>query len=170
VKRVAIIFGAILAFGVICVTALFYFTRPPGEIKLRQTFAAHRSSCEQLRNLLEAEPGSMQVMQDGRAWNVPEDRAKRYTEIMKSIPALDVSRRTETSEKPLLVITLWASGFAGDTVHSGVCWTDAPPPRQVSSLDAFLRSPKSSVGTGWVFQPIEEKWYAWTDLRTGRSP
>jgi hypothetical protein len=170
VKRVAIIFCAILVFGVACVLAFFYLTRPPNEAKLKQIVATHRSSFEELRNLLEGEPGPMQVTQDGRAWNVPGDRARRYVELMRSIRAVDVSRRTETSEKPLLVITLWASGFAGDSVHSGICWTDAPPLRQVSSLDAFLRNPKSSAGTGWVFQRVEEKWYAWTDLRTGPSP
>jgi hypothetical protein len=170
VKRVAIIFCALLVFGVACVLALFYLTRPPNEAKLKQSFATLRSSFKEQRKLLQGEPGSMQVRQDGRARNVPGDRARRYVELMRSIPAIDVSRRTEESGKPLFVITLWASGFAGDTVHSGICWTDASPLRQVSSLDAFLRDPESSAGTGWVFQRVEEKWYAWTDLRTRPSP
>lgn len=169
-KVVATVFGSAIAFLVVCVLAFAYFTRAPNEAKLKQIFYAHRSSFEQLRKMLETEPGEMQVIKDGRAWSVEGDKAKSYVALMKDIPATDVSRLTDRSPKPLLVITVWASGFAGDTVHAGLCWTDERPPRCVSSLDAFTRDPKSSAGTGWVFQSIEGNWYIWTDRLTGRSP
>jgi hypothetical protein len=124
--------------------------------------------------MLQSEQGPMQVLDDGRSWpNITEERVKRYLELMRAIPAIEVSRREAApgapSYAPRLVIVLWGSGFAGDTVHSGVCWTADNPTRQIASVDAFIRNPKSSAGTGWVFEPIEDKWYLWTDLRTGQS-
>jgi hypothetical protein len=170
VKRVAIIVTAVVAFGVLLVCGLFYITRPPSEAKMLRSFYAHRSSFEQLRDMLQAEQGSIDISERGH--NTPTvtgERLGRYLALLKSIPALAASRWEATPEHPArIVIVLWASGFAGDAVHSGVCWVDDRPKREVSSLDAFIRNPESSIGNGWVFRPIEDKWYLWTNLRTGR--
>lgn len=151
---------------------------PPEENKLLKRFYERRTSFERIRDMLQADESVLSISQRGITTkggtfkpplgNVSTERYSKYLELLGDVHAIEAARwRTDLSQQRLAVV-VWASGFAGSTVHIGVCWTDRPPSRQVSSLDAFFRNPTISVGQGWVYRHIDSNWYLWTDRQTER--
>src|SRR5271163_681715 len=142
VKRIAIIFLSIIVVLVGLFLFIRYSSAPPKEATLLQTFYTHRASFEQLRDMLQADEGLCRLAdwgvetKDGifrpPAGNFPVDRYNKYLALLKEAHAIAVARGD--GARPMLNILLWASGFAGDSVHVGICWIDERPSRQVSSL------------------------------------
>jgi hypothetical protein len=177
-KRAIIILLSIIAMVVVMLVGLFLYLRyaggPPKEAVLLQTFYAHRSSFEQLRDMLQADEGLHRLAdwgvqtKDGifkpPAGNFPVDRYNKYLALLKDAHAIGAARGGSAHPEPNVL--LWASGFGGDTTHVGICWTEGPPSRQVSSFDSYYRDHKSNGTNGWVYRHIDSNWYLWTDLWT----
>lgn len=177
-KRTAVILVSLAAVFFALVLGVSYVGGPPKEGKLLQSFYSNRASFEQIRDMLQADENVLSVGERGvntrdgtfkpPSGNLSVERYGRYLALLKDAHAIEASRWGRDSSHLRLAIVVWASGFAGDTVHTGVCWTEEQPQRQVSDLDAFSRDPTSSGGEGWVFRHIDSNWYLWTDRRTQR--
>jgi hypothetical protein len=151
---------------------LFWFVesgRPPKEAKLLEDFHTHRAAFERLRDMLEADTNLARVANWGVetdkgtftyvAGHFPMDRYNAYLALLKETGGIAAARSDGA------YILLWGSGFAGDTVHAGVCSVDEPPKRQVTSLDQYYQDHKSTGGnTGLVYRRVEGNWYLYTDI------
>lgn len=177
-KRRSVILLSFVALLFAFAVIIYYRGRPPAENELLKAFYDRRSSFEQIRDMLRADERVLSISERGvttregtfkpPSGSVPTERYKRYLELLGDVHAIEAARWGTALSQPRLAVVLWASGFAGSTVHMGVCWTDQSPSRQVSSLDAFFRDPTTSVGQGWVYRHIDNNWYLWTDRRTER--
>jgi hypothetical protein len=164
----------LFAFGL----TLYYVGRPPSENKLLKGFYHSRASFEQIRDMLQTDNRVLSVSERGITTRdgtskppfgaVSTERYSKYLELLRDVGAIEAARWGTDLSELRLAIVMWASGFAGSTVHIGVCWTDHPPARQVSSLDAFFQNPTMTVGHGWVYRHIDSNWYLWTDRQTER--
>ncbi|MGB8352554.1 MAG: hypothetical protein WCD79_01570 [Chthoniobacteraceae bacterium] len=163
---------------VIFVTAwLFVFpiSRPPREADFLQNFYAHRTAFEELREMLQAEPDGFRVASWGvdtgnglpepPGGNFPIKRFDRYLALLKEAGGTNGIRRKGIH--PMIGILMWGQGFAGDTVHIGICWQEIVPTRQVENLDVYFHDHKSSGTRGWVYKHIDGNWYLFTDIATG---
>jgi hypothetical protein len=73
------------------------------------------------------------------------ERYRRYQAILSNIEALGMTR--SAGADPTICILVWASGWAGDTIHISVCHAGPDAP----SLAAGGRSTDSyfALGGGW---------------------
>jgi len=169
-KRIVLILACVATVLTGLVLCLWLSTRPPKEATLLQNFREHRASFELLREMLQADTNLSRLA----AWgidsegkgiskppdgNFPLERYNRYLAAMKQIGSRGVSRSDVDA-----VVLLWASGFAGDTVHVGISWEAQAPTRQVASLQQYYRDHKAPPGNDWIYQHIEGNWYLCTDL------
>lgn len=148
---------------------------PPKEAALLQTFYAHRSSYEHLRDMLQADQGLRRVatwgvetkdgISEAPAVNFPIERYHEYLALLKDAGA-KVGWRDDGTH-PEVGIMVWGAGFAGETVHIGISWREDVPDRQVPSLDRYFRNHRSSGTKGWVYRHIDGDWYLSTDIGTG---
>jgi hypothetical protein len=172
VKRIAIIVSAIA--GTLAILVLWFFCsgRPPREAKLIQNFYAHRASFERLKDMLQADKQLDRLADWGvhtdkgiskpPAGDFPIDRYNKYLALLRETGAIGVARG-EGAHADLTVL-LWATGFAGETAHVGICWMETEPVRQVASLDRYYRDHKSPDGSEDIYRRIDGNWYLWTDL------
>jgi hypothetical protein len=172
-KRAAIILVTIIVGLAILIMGAFfglrYLMRPPSEAKLLENFYAHRATFEQLqedKQISRLAEWGVHLQGDEISkppeGNFPVERFQRYLTLLKEARAIAVSR--DDDPHPYLNIFVWGSGFAGNTVHIAICWTDDKVPRQVSTFDEYYRTRKAPAGSGWVFRHIDSNWYLCTDL------
>jgi len=161
--------GALLAFR--------YLNRPPSDDELLRGFYKHKESLEQLRDMALADV-SIQAL--GK-WGVqtsegtfrrpdgglPAGRYKTYLALLKDAEVSVLSRSAFDHSQINFVI--WASGFAGDIAHVGICWRPSPPEHQVANLDEYYKTHPYDNQIDWVYRPIVDGWYLWTDLWTDRT-
>jgi RimJ/RimL family protein N-acetyltransferase len=172
VKRIAIIVSAIAGMLAILLWWLLCSGGPPKEAKVIQDFYAHRASFERLRDMLQADQQLQRLADWGvetdkgiskpPAGDFPMERYNSYLALLRETGGIGVARGKGVHADP--DVLLWATGFAGDAVHVGVCWMDREPGRQVASLDRYYRDHKSPDGSGAIYQRIDGNWYLWTDL------
>jgi hypothetical protein len=93
--------------------------------------------------------------------NFPVDRYKEYLALLRQVGGLVASRSEGQHADPNIVV--WGWGFAGDTRHVGICWTDQEPTNQIATLDGY-RGGGRYGDRQVVFRHIDAKWYLWTDL------
>ena len=171
------IFGLVFLAMLGSLFAYFAHTiRPPKEAALLQTFFAHRSSFDRLRDMLQADGqiesvGSWGVhIRGGWISKPPEgifpiQRFNEYLALFKDIGAKMAWR--DDGPSPDVGIAVWRSGFAGDSVHIGFCWAVTVPQRQITSHDLYLLNHRSTGIKGDVYRHIERNWYLYTDIATG---
>jgi hypothetical protein len=160
---------------------LFFFGRyvvgPPKEAALLRNFYAHRSSFEELRDMLRADPDVYEVTDRGVATRTdptaerkpgaggfPADRYQKYLALLKETRSRIVQQAPGADHE--ILAGVWGSGFGGETAHIDISWREEPPSRQVSSFDSYYRDHKSSGPGGWVYRHIDSNWYLRTDLWT----
>jgi hypothetical protein len=171
VKRSGFIFLTIIAI----MAGLFLYSRssgrPPAEEKVIANFSEHRRAYERLRDMLFADQQLVQVAK----WGVettksivprvppdgdfPSNRYKEYLAVLGEIGALR-AYRAEGVRPESIGILVWASGWAGDTRHVEIIWSEPEPANQVSSLSDFYKTSKPRHP---VFRKIEGHWYIWAD-------
>jgi hypothetical protein len=88
--------------------------------------------------------------------NFPAGRYNEYPELPEQIGSTEVFRTGE--DNSAICISVWASGFGGDTRHVNNCWLNIPPANSVTSLGDLYRSPKPRRP---VFRHIDGDWYLW---------
>ena len=150
----------------------FFGGGPPKETKLIQNFHAHRASFERLRDMLQADPqlhrlADWGVHTDKGIFKPPDgdfpiERYDKYLALLKEVGGIGAARNEGADADP--TVLLWATGFAGDAAHVGICWLEKEPDRQVASLDQYYRDHKCPPGTGAVYRRIDGNCYLWTDL------
>lgn len=170
-KRLAVLLLSSAA--VLC--GLFVFAwlggKPPKEKRLLENFRAHREAFERLRDMLRADEQVRAVYarfgvetkesglpQEPPKVNFPVGRYSEYRELLEQIGSTEVFRTGE--DNSTVCISVWASGFGGDTRHVDNCWLKIPPANQVSSLSDFYKTPKPRRP---VFRHIDGDWYLWAD-------
>jgi hypothetical protein len=158
---------------IILLGGLFLYDRavnePPPEHKVIASFYAHRAAFERLREMLIEDQQLMRVAKWGvettKSLSHPPDldfpsaRYQDYLALLKEAGGL-VGERAEGANPKSVGVLVWASGWAGDTRHIEICWSDQEPSPQISSLDQYYRTPKPRHP---VFRKIEEHWYLWAD-------
>jgi hypothetical protein len=171
VKRIATMFVALCT---ILLAAFVYFlprSRPPRESKLIDSFYAHRSAYERLKDMLFADEQLHRVATWGVETNksdgpqkppVQDFSSARYHEYLALLEETGAkSAFRERGQHPKLVaIGIWASGWGGNTRHIDICWMDHAPTNQVSSLDDYYRN---STRPRRVFRHIDGNWYLFAD-------
>jgi len=169
-KRTIVIFlSAVVVLG-----GIFLYVRasntPPGEKKLVESFHAHRTDYERLRDMLQADEQLVRVASSGvettespvmhipPEGGFPTSRYNDYLVLIKQIGGISAFRRR--GEHPEVGIGMWASGWAGNTRHVEICWLDQEPTNQTHSLDDYYLTPKPRSP---VFRHIDGNWYLWAD-------
>jgi hypothetical protein len=168
-KRTILALLSVLAVVALLLFVLGLLNRPPSEKMLVQNFQNHRASYERLRDMLLADDGLERVASWGvettdsavakpPAGRFPVRRYDEYVALLKDVGAKGAFRdRGQNSD---VGITVWASGWAGDTRHIAIYWMNHKPSNEVSSLDDFYRTPKPR---GPVFRHIDGNWFLWAD-------
>lgn len=144
-------------------------TAPPSESKDIAFFYSHRAVYEQLRTMLLQDEDVAQVA----TWGVyrpgssisrmpPEDamtpaRFREYVNLLGQVGAVRVDHDRNSSK---ILVSVCASGFAGDTRHVAMAWLDHEPANTVESLDAFYKSAKPRKP---VYRHVTGNWYIWAD-------
>jgi hypothetical protein len=150
---------------------LFLSMKPPKEQKLIENFYAHRVAYKRLRDMLLADQQVDAVYAD---WGVetaksglphkPPDvsfslsRYNQYVALLEQTGSKEIFRARDYPG--LLCIGAWASGWAGNTRHIGICWGDQEPANQVANLDDYYRDPRRPRD---VFRHVDGKWYLRAD-------
>jgi hypothetical protein len=145
--------------------------KPPREKELIENFYTHRPAYERLRDMLMSDEQLLRVaswgvettksgphrIQEGA--DIPLNRYNEYLALLNQAGGKGAFRKR--GENPDLIgIDMWASGFGGDTRHVDICWMNYQPANQVTSLDAYYRTPKPRNP---VFRHIEGNWYLFAD-------
>jgi hypothetical protein len=159
---------------VLCVLGAFIFfsMQPPKENKVIENFEVHRAAYERLRDMILADQqvkaiyAGFGVETTGSGLphrpsevNFSAGRYDEYTALLKQV-GKGVVFRTEEKQSKLFCVIAWGAGWAGDTRHMWLCWTDREPANQVASLDAYYRDPKRPPD---VFRHIDGDWYLSAD-------
>lgn len=168
-----------LGLAVLCLIAAFSVVflfvrlrnRPPSDKSIVESFYAHRSAYEKLRDMLLADDQLLRVA----SWGVETTnsvgfshppvegfsvaRYKEYLALLRDVGGLSAFRGKGASPESVSV-AIWASGWAGDTRHIQICWVAHEPVNQVADLDDYYRTPKPRHP---VFRHIEGNWYIWAD-------
>ncbi|HEX4385312.1 MAG TPA: hypothetical protein VH083_20270 [Myxococcales bacterium] len=155
--------AAVVSIGSCCAYAVVS-SLPPSDKALMAAFKANKPVYEQLRGMLQHEDPLITMVADwgvmrGESTIRPEDLrlpgasfpAERYDEYMrllKKIGGLSVSRFR--APDPQIRILVWASGFAGDTIHEAICWQ--PDEQELARLHDY-------------YKPIEESWFVYRDFK-----
>jgi hypothetical protein len=170
-KRLAVLFLSSVAMlcGLFVLASLG--SKPPKEKRLLADFYAHREVFERLREMLLSDKHveavyvrfGVETKESGLPHqpskvNFPSDRYSEYRRLLEQIGSLEVFRTGEDSST--ICVSVWASGFGGDTRHVDNCWLNIPPANQVSSLSDFYKTPKPRRP---VFRHIDGDWYLWAD-------
>jgi hypothetical protein len=92
------------------------------------------------------------------AGNFPVSRYNEYVSLLKDIDGEGAFR--DRGQNPDVGISVWASGWAGDTRHIAIYWLSHKPSNEVASLDDFYRTPKPRRP---VFRHLDGNWYLWAD-------
>ena len=145
---------------------------PPEEESLLKTFYSNRAAYEHLRDMLLAdgqvrgvytrfgvETTSSGLPHAPSEVNFPSSRYNEYKVLLEQVRSPEVFRRGGENNSETC-ISLWGSGFAGDTRHVDLCWLDHAPANQIARLDDFYKTPKPRHP---VFRHIDENWYLWAD-------
>jgi hypothetical protein len=155
-----------------CVFALLLpRSKPPEERKLIGNFYAHRGAFERLRDMLMEDQQVRVVASFGvetansgphRVEAGGDFQVNRYNEYLSLLRQIGGTRafRIRKNDSELIGISVWATGWGGDTRHIDVYWTGQPPPDQVASLDEYYRTSKPHRP---VFRHIDGDWYLWAD-------
>jgi hypothetical protein len=170
-KRMAVLFLSFVV--VLCGLFAFFLLsiKPPKEQKLVENFYAHRTAFERLRDMLLADDKvravyarfGVETKESGLPHvppevNFPVSRYDEYRGLLEQIGSTLVFRAGENNST--ICISVWASGFGGDTRHVDNCWLDTPPVNQVASLSDFYKTPKPGRA---AFRHIDGNWYLWAD-------
>lgn len=152
-------------------TYVFPSATPPSEDRLLKTFYSNRSAYEHLRDMMLAdtqvravysrsgvETTSSGLPHPPSEVNFPSSRYNEYKSLLEQARTPEVFRRGEGNSE--ICISLWGTGFGGDTRHVDLCWLDLAPANQVASLDDFYKTPKPRHP---VFNRIDKNWYLWAD-------
>jgi|SRR5271156_5523231 len=161
-------FPAVLA-GLFVVSMLS--GRPPREQKLIQNFNAHSDAYERLREMLVADKQvravysrfGVETMASGvprvpSDVNFPSTRYDEYRGLLDQIGSTEVFRTGEDGST--ICVSVWASGFGGDTRHLDNCWLQTSPVNLVASLSDFYNTAKPRRA---AFVHVEDNWYLWAD-------
>jgi hypothetical protein len=145
--------------------------KPPDESRLINNFYARRAIYERLRDMLLADEQAraiyvrqgVETRESGlpRApaeVNFPVGRYDEYRALLEQAGSEEVFR-TGASDLGICV-SVWASGFGGDTRHVDACWLQQIPSNQSASLADFYKTPKPRHP---VFRHIDSNWYLWAD-------
>ncbi len=165
---------ALAAFGAaICAleTLIFFQMTPPKAKKLIADFQGHRAAYERLREMILTDQRVEEVSMRGvetAASLVPRRPSEvnfpltRYQEYMALLSDIDKGAvfRTEEKQAKLVCVGVWGAGWAGDTRHQWVCWSNSEPDNQVASLDDYYRNAKRPLN---VFRHIDGNWYLRAD-------
>jgi hypothetical protein len=168
--RLGIVFIVLVA---VCVGlwAVLPSNKPPVEERLLKTFYSNRSTYEHLRDMLQTdgqvravytrfgvETASSGLPHPPSEAHFSSNRYNEYKVLLDQVGSPEVFRRGENNSETC--ISLWASGFAGDTRHVDLCWLDHVPANQIARLDDFYRTPKPRHP---VFRHVDGNWYLWAD-------
>jgi hypothetical protein len=169
-KRTAAIFGSFVAVLGVLFLYIRHSNRPPKEIKLIDNFSTHRATFERLRDMLLEDKHVLAVARWGvettssgphhvqPGGDFPIDRYNEYLALLAQSGGKRVFRIRGKAE--LIGITVWATGWGGDTRHIDIYWTEQNPPNQVDSLEHYYQTPKPRSP---IFRRIDEDWYLWAD-------
>jgi hypothetical protein len=157
------VFGA----GLLCSRSC---NKPPSESKIIADFSSHRIAYERLRDMLLADEqvNAIYVRQDVETKdsglphvpsevNFPASRYNEYRALLEQADSAEVFRAGEGN--PGVCISVWASGFGGDTRHVNTCWLQQVPANRVASLDGFYKTLRPHP----AFRHIDGDWYLWAD-------
>jgi hypothetical protein len=143
-KRIVLVLLSVLAVVALLLFVLGLLNKPPSERKLVQNFQNHRASYERLRDMLLTDDGLERVASWGvettnsgitkpPAGNFPASRYNEYVSLIKDIDGEGAFR--DQGLNPDVGISVWASGWAGDTRHIAIYWLNHKPSSEVASLD-----------------------------------
>ncbi len=145
--------------------------KPPEQQKLIAGFYAHRATYERLRDMLLADEQvraiyvrqGVETKESGlpRApgeVKFPVSRYNEYRALLEQADSAEVFRAEVRN--PGICLSVWASGFGGDTRHVDACWLQQVPGNQVASLDDFYETSRPRHP---VFKHIDGNWYLWAD-------
>ncbi len=170
--KTGIIFLAFIV--VLCVLWTFMFPsmKPPKDKKLAANFYAHRDAYEHLRDMLLADQRVQAVYADfgvettdsglprkPTELNFPVIRYNDYVTLLKQVGSTAAFKSRE-NDPELVCVGAWAAGWAGDTRHVWVCWTEQEPANRVANLDDYYRNRARPHN---VFRHIDGKWYLRAD-------
>ena len=153
---------------------VFPSNKPPREKQLIENFYAHRAAYERLRDMLLEDKELLQVASWGvetkksRFPRIPPDGdfpANRYNEYLAQFKQTGskLALRDE-GDYPMVCISAWAGGWAGDTRHVDICWINRQPADRVTNLDDYHKnSGHNGHPRSGVFRQIEGNWYLWAD-------
>jgi len=170
---IPVLFVLFAGFGIMVLLAYLAMPKPPKESELIQNFHKNRATFEQLRDMLQADVHLRRVADWGietrdpfylgypSASSFPVDRYKRYLALLKQAGCQLASRSEGEHCYPSILV--WGWGWAGNTKHIGICWTDEIPTNQIATLDGY-RGQSQYPERQIAFKHIDEKWYLWTDL------
>ncbi len=173
VLKWGIIFVVVFAVVLSALYALiFYNIKPPKETNLIANFHVHRAAYERLRDMLLADQNvravyvefgvktvSSGLPHEPSEVNFPVSRYNEYVTLLEQIGS-DAAFRNEGTKNQLICIGAWGAGWAGDTRHIWVCWTDSAPNNQVTNLDDYYRNSRKPNN---VFKHIDGEWYLRAD-------
>jgi hypothetical protein len=159
-RRIVITFLVALIVLAAALLAGRYPSAPSAE-SVAQRFNMKKSDYERLRDMLAED----KAISDIAPWGVTTitrpyfaqtpptaelrlDRYKRYLALMENVGAGRISRRDETGLS--ICISMWAAGWAADTFHVNVCWSEHGPPA-------------NSIGARWSFSPLGDNWFVERD-------
>jgi hypothetical protein len=145
--------------------------KPPDERSLIRSFYSRRATYERLRDMLLADEQvraiyirhGVETRESGLPHapievNFPVSRFDEYRALLEQAHSEEVFR-VEGSNRGVC-ITIWATGFGGDTRHVNTCWMQQIPVNQVARLDDFYKTQKPRHP---VFRHIDSNWYLWAD-------
>lgn len=150
---------------------VFPSSRPPREKDLIENFNAHRAGFERLRDMLLEDKTVLAVatwgiettttgphhVQPGEEFSL--NRYNKYLALLEQIGGTRVYRiRGRVPE--LIGVSVWATGWGGDTRHIDICWTEQEPANEVANLDDYYRNPRRPRR---VFRRIDRAWYIFAD-------
>lgn len=148
-----------------------YNMTPLKERKLITNFQAHRAAYERLRTMLLEDhqvsevstkgietPSSLLLRQPSEV-NLQGSRYNEYVAMLNEIGRGSAFRMKER-ESNLICVVIRGAGWAGDTRHQWLCWTDKEPANQVKNLDEYYRDPNRPRN---VSRHIDGNWYLQAD-------
>jgi hypothetical protein len=173
-KLVAVLFALFAAVLFALWAFVSFDMTPPAEKTLIENFQTHRSTFEQLRDMMIADHQLKEVhtasgvttISSGaprKPWEArfPINRYNEYVELLQQVGStLAFKSERNTDQLELICVGAWGAGWAGDTRHIWYCWASRAPENQISSLDDYYRNPKRKKN---VFRHIEADWYLSAD-------
>ena len=161
-------------FAAVClaIIAIGGCSRPPPEASIIDTFNAHKSTHERLHEMLLADKDLLLVA----SWGI-ETRNKRFPHKVATQDGLSSTRYDEylrllgeaggnvawkSESNGDTSVSVWSTGWAGDTRHVEVSWKEQPPGNLVSDLDVY-HDDRGKRRKDGVYRHITGNWYLWAD-------